>query len=330
MLKKRFPLSASLDILRQNRGNQALKTHFRDLVMEDTSSALKLLNDSNLHFPTLFLLLPDSQKFGLIPKLSTRNACAAALIHRLLETKVLDIKSIDPKGQQELYSLMQWVFLTGLKEDGLSDSYDQVLDGVVLLLIKEYRDTASLPSIIDLLFQRYRRGSYTYDLIWALFESRSPNFLLKIPPYMHSPHFKDRELALKLLSFLPESNFDLSRNHPMDSKVILKWLKENYLFMEYTGETYHQSCHPRPYVLSLEAKYLCKPVYQKQKATRREISGNEKNNLEKFRNLGEEDKALLSEVSYFLYRKSKDRWKRWMEVPIEKQMAFPKIQGGFQ
>ncbi|HOP99891.1 MAG TPA: hypothetical protein PK604_03475 [Acetivibrio clariflavus] len=78
---------STLDKMRLDRGNRNLSFYFHKLLVRNPSKALNLINEDNLSFPALYILLPQISKPSLSRYLNSRNK------------KVIDvIKSIRSKS----------------------------------------------------------------------------------------------------------------------------------------------------------------------------------------------------------------------------------------
>jgi len=213
--------------------------------------------------------------------------------------------------------------VTGSEDDGLNEEFDRVLDAAAVFLIKEYSDKSILYILADLTFRRNRKGTFSHDLVWSLFESQSLESLLLIGLRLKSPHPKDRELANMLLSFIPGIN--THRNSPNNQYLYFyNWLEENILFLYYTGESIQQSANPEPYRIILEAKYLCKAVSIDTGLIIESLSEGDLALLDVFQTLSETDKLLLSNFSYSLHKRNTDHWNVWLHSPVGEQIDIAK------
>ncbi len=315
-----------LDRVRLNNGNDKLKGLFHNLVKLNPEEAANLINDKNLYFCSLFILKPVIDKLEFFNHLSSRNKDALTITTEILKRKASNKESLSFDCNQMNYSTLKWIFETGCFDDGLSNQYDEVLDITAIHLIKSYNDKSVLPVIAEMIFSRYKKGLYIYDLVWAFFESRDPRRLIIFANRMHSTHWMDVELACKLLGFIP--GIDINRNNDKFIKYlyIRNWIQENHLFMHYTGESFQQTPNPIPYLVSLEAKYLCKPVPEDSQEPLRILNEDESNLMERFKGLNKDTQILLSTCSFLLYRQNKSTWNKWIHYPVEEQIRI--VLGG--
>lgn len=328
MISKRLTPISILDGIKLNNGKETLKEYFHNVSLHDTERAANLINDINLHFSTLFLLRSEIKKFDLSNHLSYRNAYTLTLINEILSERSLNSQQLSPSHMETTHSVLKWIIETGYLDDGLNNQYDEILDAAAILLIKKFKNKSYINIIVEMIFNRHKKNSFNYDLIWALFEAQEPQFLFLIANRLSSKEWKDIELSRKLLKFIPGMDFNLTRGNSEQYQYALRWLQDNHLFLHYTGETFQQTSNPKPYVLSLEAKYLCKPVANDKEETFRALSNKEQSLFNKIKDLPIETKMQLSNYSFLIYRQNKDWWKMWIRYPVAEQMSYVKYAGG--
>jgi hypothetical protein len=319
-----------LDRIKLNNGNESLKNYFHNLLLTDSNKAINLINDEHLNFSSLFILRSIIKKFNLASNLNNRNKYTIKLINQILIRDKINLKKLSTSEKQNMYLLLRWIVETGFNDDGLNNQYDEVLDAAVLLLIKVYNDKTILNIVVEMIFNRNRKKYYNYDLIWGLFESREPKLMFLVANRLTSNHWMDIELSRKLLKFIPDFEANYNKNNLQLYNYANKWLQENYLFLNYTGESFQQSCNPKPYILCLEAKYLCKPVLAPAEEPRISLSDREQKLLDGFKALNYESRNLLSRYSYSIYRQNIDWWRIWINYPVATQIRYAKNVGGLQ
>ena len=317
-----------LDRIKLNNGSEPMQNYFHDLLLQDFKKAVTLINDENLHFPSLFILRSEIKKFNLASHLNPRNKNAFRLVNQILAKNKLNFNTLSGEEKQNIHTLLKWMIETGVADDGLNSQYDEILDAIVILLIKVFDDKSILNITVDMIFNRNKRKSFHHDLIWALFESRDPKFLFLIANRLFSCHWCDIELARKLLIFIPEIESNYHPNNLLQYHYANKWLQENHLFLSFTGEHFQQCCNPKPYTVSLDAKYLCKPLINSKERAIGDLSEKEKSLVETFRNLSNTHKIILSKYSFFIYRQNRDWWNIWINYPIAEQISYAKSAGG--
>jgi hypothetical protein len=317
-----------LDEIRLNKGPDKMKATFYDLIKNDPEKAVKLINDKNVKFTSLFLLQPEIKKSNINIGLSVRNKHALEITNGILLKEVLNTQRFSSQYDQEDYSALKWILETGYIEDGLNDQYDEVLDTAATILVKVYRDKKCLPIIEEMIFARHRKGQYIYDLVWTFFEVSDSQNLIMVANRLRSTNQKDVELARKLLNFIPCIGTDSNEDNMKQYQCSVKWIEQNKDFLYYTGQSYLQTSNPYRYALSLEAKYLQKPVSNVIGELSRSLTENEGTHLVSFEKLEDDSKLALSNYSSILYHKSKYRWSKWLQNPIDKQIEIAKrIQG---
>jgi len=324
---------ALFDEIRIYYGSDRLLTIFRDLAGNNENEALKSVNQKNLKFPSLFILCPEIKRLQLSDGLNARNTYAYNFISRILEGEELDSQVLlqeytgeNPENQE----ILRWMIESGHAEDGLSEEYDQVLDTAAICLLKVYGNNRSLKIIEDMIFSRYRKGSFIYDLTWAYFETINPQNLNGLAARLRSSEPKDVELARKLLNFIPSVS-EREDNTRKQYQNTLKWISQNQNFLYYTGVTNNQTFEPARFAVSLEAKYLQKPAesFLQQQSRLAGAEGSE--NLERFKELEDDYKLLLSNYSNALYRYNRYKWNKWIQSPVERQIEIAeRVMGDVQ
>ncbi len=232
-----------LDRLRLNFGNEHLRHVFRDEAENNGDHAAELIN-SNIRFPSLFLLRPEISKTSLYHSLNGRNKKAMDISDEIL-TGTID--KADHRQDEDRETLL-WMLHSGYQDDGMDEQYDQVLDNAALLLTNIHKERTCLKPIVEIMFRRNQKGFYTYDLIWAFFEASQPGDLLLIAEKLRSHHPKDVELARQLLNFVP--CLQTETNPLKQYKCCTQWLRHNRHRLYYTGETNQQQSNPIRYALA--------------------------------------------------------------------------------
>jgi len=232
-------------------------------------------------------------------------------------------------SRQTTYSSLRWMLNVESRDEITDKQLEEVVDTAALLLVKSYKDKAVLPKVVNQIFDRYNRNAYTYDLIWACFESCSPQVLYMIANRLLSSRMKDVELSTKLLSFIPCPGINGNVDRTQYYSCCMNWINENYPFLYYTGESFQQSCKPIPFAVSLEAKYLCKAVSPDNGKISGPLTKDELELLRIFNTLDDYTKVLLSTCSFRLYRKNFPLWSRWRYLPVWQQIQGAMRMGGW-
>ncbi len=286
---------------------------FYDLYTRDRAAAIDALNDTKVGFPALYILRPEIIKLGLELYLCSRNAAALKLSEQIALSDRYAFEA-DP----EYLSVLKWIFTTGCKELGLGSEYDHIIDAAAILLVKAFGDKSCLGALMDLIFERHRRGSYTYDAEWALFESGDTQCLAMAADRLLSKDTRDVALARKLLKFLPCCR-DETADPLSQRRSVLCWLKRNKPYLYYTGESNLMCDVPCRFRVSDESKYL-----QKSFGGDNVLSGDEWQRLEKLSDLDADTKRLLGECSQSLYSNNRRQWYDWIHSPLPVQIAASK------
>ena len=222
------------------------------------------------------------------------------------------------------YPVLKDMFENCIAHHRLSNENDEFLDIAASLLIKTHKDKTILPTIVDNIFLRNRKGLFTHDLIWAFFQARDPYSLMLIANYLESDEINDVKLAFKLLDFVPSIDITKDEDNKKQYMAFFYWLRENYPFLCFTGESFQRSSNPIPYVVSLDAKYLCKRISLYTCKTFIPYTEKENNLLAYFSNLDNDNKLLLSKFSLRIHYENIYLWKSWISNSITKQISIAK------
>ncbi|WZL72534.1 hypothetical protein QBE52_15930 [Clostridiaceae bacterium 35-E11] len=317
------PLSP-LDKMRLHNGIHNVKIFFHELANHNKEEAIQFINDENLCFGSLFLLRSEIEELDIFSNLNIKNKMALEITNEILMGKKT-ITSIDCTSCdyiQRVYIALKWMFETGRIDDGLSNEYDQVLDATAILLIKVYKDRRILPMLVKIIVQRYKKGFYIHDLIWAFFEAQDPGSLILIGDYLRSKQQEEIELANKLLRFIPDLAIHDRGDTQKQYALFMQWMKENRWFLHFTGESLQQSHHPSPYIVDFGAKYLCKPIDIDTGKIIERLTEREKKILNRFEQLRDPIKDLLAKFSFSLYVADRYQWHTWMNYSLEEQIKI--------
>lgn len=314
-----------LDKIRIDKGIEELKNFFFQLSKKNFKKSLEFINDKHLGFNILFILKEILQQNNLFNSLTEKNKAALLIIKEILTDKKYDLVSeqISFDYIEIIHSVLKWILETGFYDDGISDEYDEVLDITSILLTKVYRDTSLLPIMANMIFHRYKKGFFIHDLVWGFFECANPKSLNIIGERLLSSSIEDVKIASKLLNFIP--GIDKVASKEKKYTLFLNWMKENSAFLEYTGESFHQTTNPKPYKIVLEGKYLCKSISPNTGKTLCSPSEKESNLLNQFKKLNYNTKVLLANFSFKIHCKNIYLWHIWCEYSLEKQIKIARI-----
>jgi hypothetical protein len=319
-----------LDKTRIDNGTENMKDLFDSTAKKNIKKAVELINEQNVSFTSLFLLQDKINEFNITKELSYKNRVALGFIDGIRDEKkdISFATSLSSEHTHSTQTTLKWILESGYTDDGLNNDFDEVLDKAAILLIKSFNDNSELPIIVDLVFDRYKRGFYIHDLVWALFESRELKSLYLLAEHLKSTDKKEVRLANKLLSFIPGISINSPKSNEEKYTYFIKWFEENSPFLYYTGESFQLTSEPIPYEVNLEAKYLCKKILIDTGEFVDPLTNKENNVLNSFKKLNNDAKTLLSSFSYMTYRKDNTWWKKWIRYPIASQINIAKAKGG--
>lgn len=304
-----------LDFIRKKRGNLPCREYFKTL---QKPVSLNLINDPGLSFTTFFILLPVVREEIPDESLSARNQAAANLCGIILSSKKANGDFVRPSYDGNTHETLRWIFTTGADSDGLSEDFDHILDISAGILTKTYHDADILPKLVQIIFDRGRKGAYLHDLAWAFYQSHDPKALKLAVEYLRSPNESDEKLAQTLLHLNLESNTPKARNELYDS--YLQWLDENSPYLYFTSENFNETSAPKACSVDLGAKYLYRKISPVNHNPPTPLTELEQNCLACFRNAPEEEKEFLARFSQKVRAKNPAYWNRWIRYPLKRQI----------
>ncbi|MEM1485916.1 hypothetical protein V6615_13740 [Oscillospiraceae bacterium PP1C4] len=317
---------SSLDQIRLDQGTEQLKRIFYRLGETQKQQATFYINEGTLSFPSLFVLIPEIDALNLYDKLNPRNITAIKACAKIAGNQALHVPAEQSPSENSdmLYPVLKWMLKTGAAEDGLCNEYDKVMDGAASILIKTYQDQTNLPIIVDLIFIRNRKGHLIHDLVWCLFQARTPYTLNLIAGYLRSADPQDTKLARKLLHFASVQENAKGAALHNQYEAYLSWLKENYAFLYFTGESFQCTSDPEPWSVDLDAKYLCKGRAPADRNPLNPLTEFEQSCLHQFHEAGDEEKKLLSKYSNKMHNENIESWNKWMQYDLNTKIQIAK------
>lgn len=303
--------------IRKEQGIETLKNIFENLFQQNPSEAIEIVNDETIPFPWLYLALPMLKKLFLFEELNRRNITALKLCAQIQRNRRLQARvyTYSYENKHTYYPVLLWMFHSGIVEDGLDDDFDEIIDGVVSLLIHNYQETSILHEVCELMYERNRQGRYNHDLIWAYLRSNDIEALKHIAEHFHSKDPKDIKLTCKLLHCdVPDMN-DAETYY----EAFQNWLEENKPYLSFTDETLQETNEPHIFQIDINSKYLCRTGKED-----RPFTENEMRHLIEFQNRSMDEQLLLSHFAYNLRKQSEEAYQRWMRFPVSQQIDIAK------
>lgn len=242
--------SGFLDKIRYEDHITGVKAYYRNLAGTNKKEAVRLINDKDLHFCTLYILQPEIARTGIWRYLNYRNLQSLCIAQAIYKKNSRFIDLVISNKKAETYELLKWILITGSEEDGLDNRFDEIIELCGALLVRYYKDDSILPLVADLIFERNRKRSLIHNLVWVFFEAHDPISLQHIAKYLRSSEKDDFELACKLLSFIPGVQYYRSMQGEDIYQAVIQWLQENSPFLRPTGECLHLTANPIPFVVS--------------------------------------------------------------------------------
>ena len=246
-------------------------------------------------------------------------------INNIGNSSLSTLKYLYSNYREITHPALKDIFESCILSRELSDDNDEILDVTASLLIKTYNDKTILPTIVDTIFSRNRKGQFNHDLIWTFFQARDPYSLMLIANYLNSDDINDVKLASQLLDFMPSP--DMTRGWDSKKQYISFFysLKENYPFLYFTGESFQRTSNPKPYAIAIDAKYLCKRVSVYTGKPFIPLTKKENNLSNDFNKLDDNNKQLLSNFSLKIQYENKYLWRSWINQPIINQINIAEV-----
>ncbi|MDO6656618.1 hypothetical protein [Anaerobacillus sp. 1_MG-2023] len=302
-------MSTSLEIIRKTEGIKRLDLYIRELIQHDTKLAITRLNDEDLTYPTLYVLSKVIREHNLTKNLSDRNKVALSIQRDILATErtpatpfpysVCDLP-------QFIHSVLRWMVETG-KEDKLNARYRLVIDRAAGLLTTIYQNPEDLSLVSDLLFKRNSEGHSTHYLTWSYFSSRNMSSLLPIGEKLLSSREEEVEFARELLHFI--SGLEESSDQ---YAYFRGWYEENLPYLLHNENSYELTAQLSPYIIDHYTKYL----------EHHSNTSSEYHRDKGFHTLTENEKEDLANFSYQMRKRSRNKWKEWINRPLDAQLTL--------
>jgi hypothetical protein len=321
---------SELDKIRISQGKEKLKAYFKNLGENQHDKAVKYINDKKLNFTTLFLLMPEIGLLNRYEELSAKNIIALKICVKIAGGSkiVLGEDLFFEETKETLYPILKWMLITGSKDDGLSNQFDEIMDVAAILLTRTYNDKTVLPVIEQMIFNRYQNGLYIHDLVWALFQIHDKAVLKLVAKHLLSSQPKHVELARTLLSLPDIKGSGKSTGKSGQYSSYMSWLKENDGHFYFTGESFQMTSYPKLCDVELAAKYLCKEISPHDREPIVPFTEKENYLIEQFNSLAQEDKHMLSAFSHKMQNKNSQKWNKWIKRPLSEQLENAKSARG--
>ena len=308
------------DLLNKAYDYDSFRKAFKRFLLENERGAIYYLNDKRLYFPTLYFVKKEVESLNTLGNLNLRNRIALNLCSVIKgDMKFKEIS--DKYNSKRIHDTLIWMFDSGVYADGLNDEFDEILDGTVGTLICYMKDHSILPSVVDLMFNRYEKGCFIHDLSWYLLQSKDPSLLGLITNRLKLSNEKSIQLACKLLHI----DGDLSsfqENKEVNIQQTYNWVNENMPYIYFSGESFQLSSEPNIFKVHLEGKYLNKKVSPDTGEFLKPLKIFEKDALDNFRQSSLEKKEQLSEYSYKLKKQNHKLWRQWIKNDLSSQIAL--------
>lgn len=321
---------STLDNVWRSNGIRQCKNTFYQNYKKSPQNAASLLNNQNLTFPCLFILMPQIHSLRLQPLLNLKNTTAIKIVNRILQPQETADRNNNPNfWGNNAQPVLKWMIETGgLATDDLEeenrDDYEEVLDIAASVLINTYKDESILPDVTNMLFQRHKKGGNIHTLVWSVFSFHEPIVLNLMADYLCSSDKEEAELASNLLNVKSEDFSDSSADIQEKQEAYLQWIDENKPFLSFTDESLQFASNPKFCEVDLGRKYVHKINSSQPELTTAISESTQKKCLHNFAPLSKEEKTALADCSCKLYNQDVSRWEEWMQLPVAEQLKTNK------
>jgi hypothetical protein len=312
-----------LENIRKKQGNKNCREVFNKILKDSKDKAVALINEEHITFPCLFLLFHDIKAATLYPNLNNHNRNVYDMIQRTLSPNRSNFSNNDDSE----HKILKWILETGSDEYELNEQYEYILDITVSVLINTYLEKSILPIVVEMIFERNRTGRYIHDLVWSAFRANHPLTLKMIAERLKSANKEDVELACRLLNIEVINRENNSSFYQTLYNKYIEWLEENSPFLYSTGENMQYSSTPVFYLVDYERKYIFKGLSTYTK-TSAEPSDDERDCLQAFKTLSQEDQMLLADYSYKIHNRDIGQWEELIHQPLSEQIKAAKENRG--
>jgi hypothetical protein len=351
--------TALLDNIRISNGPDSLRSYFHELLHTDREKLIKLLNDRDLRFCSLYVLKQDiasSSLFGKLPPLYqraleitdelskniTRGSMpwtqgrtaprASVRIPCRFFPGARGIKTVSA-GQalrrrlsaDEKRMRSQMTEISPALEWMVKTGWDSDMNRAEYELFME-RCTA-------LLLKSFRNSSVLPAVADTIFERNRKGKLIHnlVWAFFEARDPDSLYLIVQRLNSGDDADTALAKKllcfiPELDEASgagayfkAMQWLSENRPFLFYTEETMQMCTRPVFYAVSQEARYLCRPVSADSGKPLSPLRDNELELLRGFRELPGSVQKQLADFSLMLNRRNIHQWDSWIRQPVARQ-----------
>ncbi|MDF2685946.1 MAG: hypothetical protein K0S55_1127 [Clostridia bacterium] len=243
MIENHLNHDSYLDQIRLRDGVDRCRDVLYQVWRNNRRRTAALLNDPEMTFPCLFILLPQIKSLRLYYLLNNRNRIAAGIVGQIVNARASGTDYLLYENRT-VHSVLRWMLETSGDEENLDDDFRQVLDIVVSVLINTYQDKNVLPNVDELIFRRHKAGRNIHNLVWSLFRIKDPDVLKLVAEHMRSSDPEESEFACCLLNIKASKQTEENTDNQKLYEDYLRWFEENKPFLYFTGECFQSNSEP--------------------------------------------------------------------------------------
>lgn len=306
--------SQFLEDIRKDSGTAQCKRAFRLACEEDEQKAAGMLNEPGTSFGTFVILIPEIRSLKLENQLNERNTVALGIVDQILENGS-ETKGSLVAPDSFVHSVLRWMVSTA-DPDYEDDSYEQILDICVSVLLDLYQDEELLPTVDSMIFTRAKNGRNIHYLAWAFFRVQNPRCLRLTAEHLCSSDPNESQTAYQLLRLDPS----VKENQQAQYQKYISWMAENDPFLYFTEESMQFSGKPQICKVDWERKYLQKENAANGRLSSKDVTPEETTLLQQFRTLERNQRHRLADHSHQMRRRDAEQWKKWLHTAPEMQL----------
>lgn len=316
---------APLELMRHDTDNDSFIESFCAFCKQQRERAVSMINERGTTFSSLYMLLPNIEKMGLLNQLNQKHTHAIALCQRMSSRTIVHDNMFSPDNKMT-QAVLRWILETGYKDDGLSDEFDNILDCCASILAVTYKDRSVLNPVIEMIFERSKKGNLIHDLVWTYFNMQDSFALKLIAEKMKSNDPNDIKLAHRLLNYsVPDTN-EFEDERKEDPAIhydnYMSWLNDNLPYIKFTGESFQQTSCPQVCRVNLDAKYLGKSLPTSSSSIR--LTPSDEERLNAFHKMTENEQEKLANFANKVNTQDKRLWNKLMSYPVTAQLDISK------
>ena len=208
----------ALEKIYKRRGKRYIRMIFENLLKYNREKAICLINEKNISFEVIYVLIPLIFKYKIYNEINEKNKIAVRVYANFNNIEIENEAVDDIKM---LYAL-RWIVKSAICAGEIDYNYDRLIDYSVAKLLEGYKDYTIIPQAVDIIFIRNRKGENVCDLVQSIVKSKDFQLKNYLRKYLESNNISDRKLAQELLD---DRQMYINKLDRTDGKDIEEWQK---------------------------------------------------------------------------------------------------------